>query len=125
MIFASYIDVFNHFSKLATSFMSGSLKIPNSLGGYVDPKRVAVIIDPYSSGVTVTLSFQFMSLTIPVISYASSSPDLDDRVNFPYFYRTVPSDVEQANAMIKIVGSKGKELLMKYAKESAICVTLF
>ena len=129
----------NRASYIVSSFMSGSLKIPNSLGGFVDPKRVAVIIGPYSSGVTVPLSFQFMSLTIPVISYASSSPDLDDRVNFPYFYRTVPSDVDQARAMIKIVksmnwqyvglvyvdnnyGSKGKELLMKYANESAICV---
>ncbi|KAK3103433.1 hypothetical protein FSP39_019176 [Pinctada imbricata] len=129
----------NSASYIVSEFLSGNMQISDGAGGLVDPQRVAVVIGPYSSGVTVPLSFQFMNLKIPVVSYASTSPDLDDRNNFPYFFRTVPSDIDQAAAMIQIIrkfnwhyvglvyvdnnyGSKGKELLMRYAIEHSICI---
>ena len=73
------------------------------------------------------------------VSYASSSPDLDDRINYPYFLRTVPSDVTQADAMFDIIkemgwqyvgiiyvdnnyGSKGKLLLEQKARDNYICI---
>lgn len=130
----------NRISLILSEFFSGKLKIPDEQGNFLDPNNVVTVIGAAASGVTVPMTFQFTSLGIPVISYASSSPDLDDRINYPYFLRTVPSDVDQARAMIEIVkrlnwkyiggilyvnnnyGSKGKELLMRYANESDICI---
>lgn len=130
----------NRVSLILSEFLSGKLKIPDGRGKFLDPNNVVTVIGAAASGVTVPMTFQFTSLGIPVISYASSSPDLDDRINYPYFLRTVPSDVDQAKAMIEIAkhlkwkyvggilyvnnnyGSKGKELLMSYANQSDICV---
>ncbi|XP_062603475.1 uncharacterized protein LOC134265243 [Saccostrea cucullata] len=130
----------NRISLILSQFLSGKLKIPDGRGNFVDPDKIVTVIGAAASGVTVPMTFQFTSLGIPVISYASSSPDLDDRVNYPYFLRTVPSDVDQARAMIEIAkhlkwqyiggilyvnnnyGSKGKELLKQYANESDICI---
>lgn len=40
---------------------------------------------------------------IPLISYQSTSPTLSDRERFAYFFRTVPSDVTQAYAILEIL----------------------
>ena len=42
---------------------------------------------------------------IPQISYQSTSPTLSDRERFSYFFRTVPSDVTQAYAILEILRS--------------------
>ncbi|CAM4922473.1 unnamed protein product [Rotaria socialis] len=39
---------------------------------------------------------------IPVISYAATDPDLSDRIVYPAFYRTVPSDYTAALSMTKL-----------------------
>ncbi|CAF0799844.1 unnamed protein product [Adineta ricciae] len=39
---------------------------------------------------------------IPVISYATTNPDLSDRTSYPAFYRTIPSDNEAAIAIAKL-----------------------
>ncbi|ESP03552.1 hypothetical protein LOTGIDRAFT_67722, partial [Lottia gigantea] len=78
-------------------------------------------------------------LNIPVVSYAASTPDLDDRTNFPYFIRTVPSDKDQAEAMLAVIqamgweyvdilfvannyGTKGKDQFVRVAEENGVCV---
>uniref|UniRef100_A0A1I8IN37 G_PROTEIN_RECEP_F3_4 domain-containing protein n=1 Tax=Macrostomum lignano TaxID=282301 RepID=A0A1I8IN37_9PLAT len=44
---------------------------------------------------------------IPQISYASTSPELSDVNRFDYFFRVVPSDIDQAKAMAAIVRRMG------------------
>lgn len=125
---------------IMTQFLSGELvlKKPNSTET-IDTNKILAAVGSLGSDVTIPLSFLFTKLKIPFISSTSSSPDLDDRVNFPYFLRTVPSDVQQARAMVEIMkrmgweyasalyvsnnyGSKGKEKFLDFANESNICV---
>jgi ABC-type branched-subunit amino acid transport system substrate-binding protein len=40
---------------------------------------------------------------VPQISYMATSPSLSDPDRFPYFFRTVPSDYNQAHAMLEIL----------------------
>ena len=75
------------------------------------------------------------------ISYWSTSPDLSNRQRFPYFFRTVPSDQYQAQAMIDIVlhfnwsyisivyensnyGVQGIEEVKKLASANDVCVAV-
>ena len=39
----------------------------------------------------------------PQISYGSSNPDLGNKVRFPYFLRTVPTDTNLAMAIVKVL----------------------
>lgn len=129
-----------HTELIITQFLSGDLvlKKPNSSES-IDTSKILAAVGSLGSDVTIPLSFLFTKLKIPFISSTSSSPDLDDRVNFPYFLRTVPSDVEQARAMVEIMkymgweyvsalyvgnnyGSKGKEQFLNFANKSNICV---
>lgn len=68
----------------------------------IAPEKVVGVVGCLSSDCTLSTASFFTPLRTPVISYAASSPDLDDRVNHPYFLRTVPSDEEQAIAMTKV-----------------------
>ena len=125
---------------IITQFMSGQLllKKPNS-NDNIDKNKILAAVGSLGSDRAIVLSFLFTDLKIPYISSSSSSPDLDDRINFPYFLRTVPSDVEQARAMVEVMkvmgweyasalyvsnnyGSKGTEKFLRYANESNICV---
>ncbi|XP_060062918.1 uncharacterized protein LOC132543434 [Ylistrum balloti] len=128
-------------SLIVTQFLSGSSRLTfGPAGETIDPTKVLGVIGPYPSGVTVPLTLLFTRLKLPSVSYASSSPDLDDVINYPYFLRTVPSDVTQVGAMVKIIehmgwkrvgmiyvnnnyGSKGKSLFIEKANSSGICVT--
>ena len=75
------------------------------------------------------------------ISYWSTSPDLSNTDRFPYFYRAVPSDQYQAQAMIDIVlhfnwsyvsivyensnyGVQGIEEVKKLAMANDVCVAV-
>ncbi|KAL3852371.1 hypothetical protein ACJMK2_016025 [Sinanodonta woodiana] len=127
-------------SLIITQFMSGTMPLikPNSTEA-INPKKVVAVIGSTSSGSALLTGLILTRLNIPFISSASSSPDLDDRINFPYFLRTVPSDKEQAKAMISIIkkmgwefvsvlyvannyGSKGTEAFLQFANQSNICV---
>ena len=44
---------------------------------------------------------------IPMVSYASTSPALSDSVAYPHFYRVVPSDALQGDAMADMVAASG------------------
>lgn len=129
-----------HTELIITQFLSGTLQLkkPNS-DDVIDTKKILAAVGSLGSDVTIPLSFLFTKLKIPFISPTSSSPDLDDRINFPYFLRTVPSDVDQARAMVEIMkemgweyasalyvsnnyGSKGKEQFLNFANQSNICV---
>ena len=65
----------------------------SNIVGIVGPalSREAHVIAPFSA-----------KLDIPVISYASTDPDLSDRSAYSTFYRTVPSDNAAASVITKL-----------------------
>lgn len=124
---------------IISDIFTGKLKVPSD-SSPVDPSKIVGVVGPFPSGVTVPVTFLFSSIAVPSISYASTSPDLDDKdINFPYFFRTVPSDVDQAHAMLEILktmewysiglvyvnnnyGSKGKNAFKNLANAYGICI---
>ena len=68
----------------------------------VPQDKVVGVVGCLSSDSTLSVASFCTPQRIPAISYAASSPDLDDPVNYPYFLRTVPSDEEQAIAMTEV-----------------------
>lgn len=101
--------------------------------------NVVAIVGALSSGVTLFLADMATTLGIPMISYGASSPDLDNRIRYPYFLRTVPSDTLQVQGMIQVVerlnvthvgllyiddayGRAGREALVEEAKTKGICI---
>ena len=101
--------------------------------------RVAAVVGSQSSSVTLSSLSVLTPLHIPTVSYSATSPDLDDRVSFPYFLRPVPSDSLQARALVDILhvlnvsyvgamhqsnnyGLRGMQQFVQMAEEAGICV---
>ena len=127
-------------TSILSDYYSGFNSLNHDQFKEIVPKNKTVaVIGPLSSGATIPVTHFFSPLNIPVVSYSASSPDLDDRVNFPNFLRTVPSDIQQAKVMVDIIlkmkweyvgliyvgnnyGTKGKLAFEKLASQSGICV---
>lgn len=88
------MQLFNYNSQLKTLF-------------YLDccssKSRTAAIVGAAFSGVTMATASLTGLFHVPVISYASTSRLLSDRSRFQYFYRTVPSDNLQAQAVTELL----------------------
>ncbi|KAL3852083.1 hypothetical protein ACJMK2_015770 [Sinanodonta woodiana] len=69
----------------------------------IDSDTVVAIIGARSSSVSLIVADQATMLGIPMISYAASVSDLDDRDRYPYFMRTVPSDTVQVDALVQLL----------------------
>ncbi|XP_076838246.1 G-protein coupled receptor family C group 6 member A isoform X2 [Brachyhypopomus gauderio] len=76
------------------------LATPSSLL-YTQP--MMAVIGAYSSEMTIAVARELNLELIPQISYASTADILSDKSRFPAFSRTVPSDVHQTNAMVKLL----------------------
>lgn len=48
-----------------------------------------------------------LAFSVPLVSYASSSPTLSSKFTFPYFFRTCPSDDEQTQVWISLMQHYG------------------
>ncbi|XP_056297280.1 extracellular calcium-sensing receptor-like [Pseudoliparis swirei] len=64
--------------------------------------RVPVIIGASSSGTGQILSRTLGPLSVPLMSYTASCPCLSDRLQYPNFFRTIPSDIYQARAFAQL-----------------------
>ncbi|XP_031747567.1 vomeronasal type-2 receptor 26 [Xenopus tropicalis] len=81
------------------NIMTGKgLPIPNYRCG-LSPNLVAVV-DGVSSKVTLLIARVFGIYKLPQITYASMDPVLSDKNQFPSFYRTVPNEIAQYDALI-------------------------
>uniref|UniRef100_A0A3Q3FWB4 Olfactory receptor C family, r1 n=1 Tax=Labrus bergylta TaxID=56723 RepID=A0A3Q3FWB4_9LABR len=63
---------------------------------------VPMIIGADSSTTGIMMSSTLGPLYVPVISYLASCPCLSDRLKYPTFFRTIPSDIYQAWAMAQL-----------------------
>ncbi|KAJ3165164.1 hypothetical protein HK101_000292 [Irineochytrium annulatum] len=69
-------------------------------------KGVVALIGEYSSARTEPLALAMNSFGVYQCSVASS-PDLSDKTDYQYFYRTVPSDLYQGIAIMSLVQKYG------------------
>ena len=66
-------------------------------------KQIIGVIGTRSSKESIATSTLLSAYNVPQISYASTSRALSDNIKFRTFFRTVPSDVYQAQAIIDII----------------------
>ncbi|XP_061187830.1 uncharacterized protein LOC133195878 [Saccostrea echinata] len=78
------------------------LKDPET-GERIDFSKVIAVIGALSSKVTQIIADQLTLLDIPLISYGASSATLDDRIRYPLFLRTVPSDHFQVQGLVDLL----------------------
>nr|KAG5699497.1 hypothetical protein BaRGS_020056 [Batillaria attramentaria] len=99
-----------HMTSVLSDFLSGLVPFDKGLFDVCVPReKVVGVVGCLSSDSTLATASFFTPLHTPVISYAASSPDLDDKTSYPYFLRTVPSDEEQAVAMAELILAMGWE----------------
>jgi branched-chain amino acid transport system substrate-binding protein len=68
---------------------------------------VVAVAGAACSGATIGANAVLSAAGIPMVSYASTSPALSDASAYPSFYRVVPSDAIQGQAMEAMVSASG------------------
>ncbi|OWA52693.1 Metabotropic glutamate receptor 3 [Hypsibius exemplaris] len=68
-----------------------------------DVHKVVGLVTGLSSSVTISLAQLTRLFQLPQISFLSTSPLLSDKRRYDYFFRTVPSDVNQVRAIVEIL----------------------
>ncbi|XP_034023640.1 metabotropic glutamate receptor 5b [Thalassophryne amazonica] len=102
-------------------------------------KPIVGLIGPGSSSVAIQVQNLLQLFNIPQIAYSATSMDLSDKSLYKYFMRVVPSDAQQARAMVNIVkrynwsyvsaihtegnyGESGMEAFKDMAAKEGICI---
>ncbi|XP_043461432.1 metabotropic glutamate receptor 8-like isoform X2 [Leptopilina heterotoma] len=129
-----FIAHFNEFHMTQYKCLDGS--VPKFFNGGFD--KVVAVLAAASSSVTLQIASILRLFSIPQISYMATSPSLSNKEKYPHFFRTVPSDVNQAHAMLEILkqfdwtyvsvvysdteyGIRGFETLVSLASKYSIC----
>ena len=68
---------------------------------------VVAVAGAACSGASIGANAVLSAAGIPMISFASTSPALSDATAYPHFYRVVPSDAIQGEAMSDMVAAAG------------------
>ncbi|XP_053241525.1 metabotropic glutamate receptor 5 isoform X1 [Podarcis raffonei] len=77
--------------------------VDGSTSSFRSKKPIVGVIGPGSSSVAIQVQNLLQLFNIPQIAYSATSMDLSDKTLFKYFMRVVPSDAQQARAMVDIV----------------------
>uniref|UniRef100_A0A7N9APY2 Metabotropic glutamate receptor 5 n=1 Tax=Mastacembelus armatus TaxID=205130 RepID=A0A7N9APY2_9TELE len=102
-------------------------------------KPIVGLIGPGSSSVAIQVQNLLQLFNIPQIAYSATSMDLSDKSLYKYFLRVVPSDMQQARAMVDIVkryswsyvsaihtegnyGESGMEAFKDMAAKEGLCI---
>lgn len=126
-------------SIIAKYFSGETPLIDPKTGDIIDLSKVVGVIGSESSSVTLPLAESFTRLRLPIISYASTTPDLDEKGLYPYSLRTSVSDRSSAEVIVALIkhfgwtyvnvvysnnnyGYKAMLLTVEKAKEQNICV---
>ena len=111
----------------------------SGLGNYSTSVPTSVVIGAAASGVSVPVATLLRLFKVPQVSYASSSARLNNRDRYGYFFRTIPPDNLQAEAMIDLCknfgwkyvstiytnnfyGEPGIDEFRKLAEKNKICI---
>ncbi|XP_048104990.1 taste receptor type 1 member 1-like [Alosa alosa] len=65
--------------------------------------KVISVTGPFGSTETITVSQLFLSNLLPMVTHGASSVQLSNRQRFPSFFRTIPSDKFQVQAIVQIL----------------------
>lgn len=102
-------------------------------------KPLVGVIGPFTSDVSIAVANLLRVFDIPQISYGSSSAELSNKELYGNFFRTVPPDSFQAQALVDVIryygwsyvytinsygnyGQKGMKLFHKIARQTGICI---
>ncbi|XP_015707839.1 metabotropic glutamate receptor 5 isoform X1 [Excalfactoria chinensis] len=113
--------------------------VDGSSSSFHSKKPIVGVIGPGSSSVAIQVQNLLQLFNIPQIAYSATSMDLSDKTLFKYFMRVVPSDAQQARAMVDIVkrynwtyvsavhtegnyGESGMEAFKDMAAKEGICI---
>nr|XP_046229973.1 G-protein coupled receptor family C group 6 member A [Scatophagus argus] len=69
--------------------------------------RVKVILGALYSEVSIAVARLLNVYMVPLLSSTSSSPELSDKLRYPVFLRTIPSDIHQTKAVAKLMNHYG------------------
>ena len=103
-------------------------------------EKLMGVVGPPTSSEAVHVSAGFSILKLAVISYSASSIELNDRERFDNFYRTIPGDDIQADALLRVLkhykwkyislvnshgtyGQQGMNQLVKLLEKENICIS--
>ncbi|XP_075331734.1 taste receptor type 1 member 1 [Odontesthes bonariensis] len=103
-------------------------------------QKAVAVIGPDSSSKSFTPAVLLGSYLIPQISYEASNEMLSNKLLYPAFFRTIPSDKNQVTAMIQLLvrfnwtwiallgsdndyGLQGMQSLTEQAANSGICIS--
>ncbi|XP_029281762.1 olfactory receptor CB1 [Cottoperca gobio] len=101
--------------------------------------RVKIILGALYSEVSIAVARLLNVYMIPLLSSTSSAPDLSDKLRYPVFMRTIPSDKHQTKAVAKMMrhyewnwvgvvygddeyGSAAFQSFLEDAEENGVCL---
>ncbi|XP_016117443.1 taste receptor type 1 member 1-like [Sinocyclocheilus grahami] len=137
-------DIFDHCSNtknfnsvLNLISKNGSIKPKEKLNNY-QPKVIA-LTGPYGSTRTITIAPLFTMDLIPMVTYGATSYVLSNKLQYPSFVRTIPSNKDMIEMIIHIIrwfgwnwvaflgsqddySSDGLKLFNKYINNTGICL---
>ncbi|KTF86587.1 hypothetical protein cypCar_00042626 [Cyprinus carpio] len=129
----------NAVSDAVLSFLSnnGSIRPKEKLNNY-QPKVIA-LAGPYGSSRTITVAPLITMDLIPMVNYGAASYELSNKIQYPSFVRTIPSNKDLIEMIIHLIrwfgwnwvaflGSQddystdGLKLFNKYINNTGICL---
>ncbi|KAJ3590132.1 hypothetical protein NHX12_008086 [Muraenolepis orangiensis] len=125
--------------ELAFQFANGLQQLYDSKKGCVRSGRVTAIVGESGSTPTISMSRIIGPFDIPQVSHFATCACLSDKTQYPTFFRTIPSDQFQADALAKLVkhfgwtwigavrsnsdyGNNGMASFLRAAHKEGICV---
>ena len=87
------------------SFLQGESTTCASMAG--GQGRPVGVVGPFSSSVSIRVTRLLQLFNIPMISFGSTSPQLSNKATYPYFLRTLPSDIFLARAIVRAARQRG------------------
>ncbi|XP_062419152.1 taste receptor type 1 member 1-like [Pungitius pungitius] len=137
-------EIFDHCSEVHT--FPGILKllsVDSLIQPWAEPhknlSKVMAVVGPFSSADTLNVAPLFMMDFIPMISYGAASSALEEKERFPSFLRTVHSNKNMIEVIVKILqhfnwrwvaflnsddsfGEDGLDLFILRIKDTKICL---
>ena len=80
---------------------------------------VVATVGATCSGASMSAQDLLKIYKIPMVSYSATSPDLSDKTLYPYFLRTVPSDVGQGKGIVDLAKNFGVKRMGLLASDGA------